>query len=306
MALLYALLILSLLVTLLLGFDADARRELKEAGAFRDGFKAVTLARAGVQAARAVLRQDALLDAQTGRPYDALTDQWAMPITGRPIGDGVVSASIEDERGKLNLNDLAVPAGNTRSSTILRFKRLFLLVQVDPLLVDAIADWVDPDDIAEPAGAESSYYESLKPPYRASNSALQTLDELHLVKGVTDAALLRLARYITVYPTIPDGLINLNTAHFAVIQVLDPRITSAMASEVILGRPYRSLQDVDRVASLESIAKELRLTGGYAVRSDHFSIRISATVNEVTKDSLAVVRRSGTTGETRLIHFRVE
>jgi general secretion pathway protein K len=56
MALLFVLLVLSLLVTLILGFDADARRELKEAAAFRDGFKATTLARAGVQAARATLR----------------------------------------------------------------------------------------------------------------------------------------------------------------------------------------------------------------------------------------------------------
>jgi general secretion pathway protein K len=77
MALLFALLVLSLLVTLILEFDADARRELKEAAAFRDGLKAATLARAGVQAARATLRHDALLDVQSGRSFDALTDVWA-------------------------------------------------------------------------------------------------------------------------------------------------------------------------------------------------------------------------------------
>jgi general secretion pathway protein K len=191
-------------------------------------------------------------------------------MCGRPVGDGTVSASIVDERGKLNINDLSAGSQSpkSRAAMILRFKRLFLLVQVDPQLVDAIADWVDLDNIPEPNGAESSYYESLKPPYGAANASLQTLDELHLVKGMTDVIIERLARYLTVYPTIPDGWINLNTADPIVIQVLDPRITPAMALEVMQGRPYRTLQDLDRVANFESIAKELRVAGGYAVRSD--------------------------------------
>jgi hypothetical protein len=50
----------------------------------------------------------------------------------------------------------------------------------------------------------------------------------------------------------------------------------------------------------------MRLTGGYSVRSDHFSVRISATINEVTKDANAVLRRPGTTGETKLLHFHLE
>ena len=306
-ALLFALLVVSLLAMLILGLDADARRELKEAAAFRDGLKATTLARAGVQAGRATLRHDALLDAQGGRSYDAFTDLWAMPITARPIGDGVVSASIEDERGKLNLNDLAPSMdAKVRADTILRFRRLFALVQLDPELVDAIADWVDSDDIPERNGAERSYYESQKPPYQAANMALQTPDELRLVRGMTDAIIQRLERYVTVYPSVPDGWININTADPAVIQVLDPRITPAMASEVAKGRPFLTMQDVDRVAIFEPIAKELRLAGAYAVESDHFSIKISATINEVTKNSLAVVRRSRTRGDSRVIYFRLE
>src|SRR6476620_10993747 len=64
-ALLLAILVLALLVALILAFDSDARREYREAAAFRDNFKASVLTRAAVQAARAVLQMDHLKDKQT-------------------------------------------------------------------------------------------------------------------------------------------------------------------------------------------------------------------------------------------------
>ena len=148
-ALLLAILVLALLVALILEFDSDARREYREAAAFRDNFKATVLTRAAVQAARAVLQQDHLRDKQTGQMYDATTDLWAFPINKYAIGDGLMTAQIEDERSKLNLNDLAT-AGidpNAKKTKVDRVKRLFALLQINPELVDAIVDWVDADDI---------------------------------------------------------------------------------------------------------------------------------------------------------------
>src|SRR5688572_9618663 len=88
-ALLLALLVLALLVALILEFDSDARREYRDAAAFRDNFKATVLTRAAVQAARAVLQQDHLRDRQTGQAYDSTTDLWAFPIEKYAIGDGL-------------------------------------------------------------------------------------------------------------------------------------------------------------------------------------------------------------------------
>ena len=92
-ALLLTLLVLTLLVALILEFDAEARREYRDAAAFRDNFKATVLARAAVQAARGVLQQDFLKDKQTGQFFDAPTDLWAFPITNYAIGDGRCPAS---------------------------------------------------------------------------------------------------------------------------------------------------------------------------------------------------------------------
>jgi general secretion pathway protein K len=304
-ALLLALLVLALLVALILEFDSDARREYRDAAAFRDNFKATVLTRAAVQAARAVLQQDHLRDRQTGQIYDSTTDLWAFPIDKYAIGDGFMTAQLEDERGKLNLNDLAASADpNVKKTKVLRFKRLFALLQINPDVVDAIVDWVDADDIPEPTGAESVYYQALRPSYRASNAPLQTLREIRLIKGMTPDILEKLLRYVTVYPQEGESRININTADFLVLQALDPRISQTMAGEIIQSRPFKTVQELDRVGSFAEIAKELRLLSVYDVKSNLFSARMSLTVNATTKSGAVVLQRDEATGSSTVRYFR--
>src|SRR5689334_11286636 len=225
-ALLLALLVVTLLVALILEFDAEARREYREAAAFRDNFKATMLTRAAVQAARAVLQQDFLRDKLTGEQFDAPTDLWAMPIKNYAIGDGFLSAQIQDERGKLNLNDFIATANDQikLKTTTERTRRLFELLQLNPDLVDALIDWTDIDRIPRPAGAESAYYHSQKPAYQPANNRLQSLADLRLIKGFTPDIIDRLSRYVTVYPLDGSAPININTAEPLVIQSLDADI----------------------------------------------------------------------------------
>ncbi len=304
-ALLLALLVLTLLVALILEFDAEARREYREAAAFRDNFKASMLTRAAVQAARAVLQQDFFRDKQTGEFFDGPTDLWAMPIKNYVIGDGLLSAQIEDERGKLNLNDLAANPGDDlqRKARILRVKRLFELLQVSPDLVDALVDWVDQDENPEPAGAESVYYQSQKPAYRAANGPLQALSDLRLVKGFTPEIVERLSRYITVYPLEGGALVNLNTADPLVIQALDPAVTQTMAIEIAQGRPFKTKVDLDRIGSFQEIGARIR--ADYDVKSEYYSSRLTITVNESTKTALAVLRRDANKGESSVQYLRL-
>ena len=306
-ALILALLIITLLVAMILEFDAEARRELRDATAFRDGLKATILARAGIQAARAVLRQDSQLEARTQVHFDGPGDMWMIPLTDFPIGDGYVTATIEDERGKLNFNALAnMPDPQARVPMILRYKRLFEYLQLDPRVVDAIVDWVDQDEVPEPDGAESSYYQTLRPPYKASNAPLQSLDELLMVKGLTPDMLARIRKFVTVYPGQGETKVNLNTADPRVIRALDSRITQSMAGEIVQGRPYRNLQDLDRISGFEPIAKELRLTQAYDVKSQYFGVRGTVRVNETVRAAQAVVRRDEGKGDTALLYFHIQ
>ena len=305
-ALLLTLLVLTLLVALILEFDAEARREYRDAAAFRDNFKATVLARAAVQAARGILQQDILKKKLTKESFDAPTDMWAIPITNYAIGDGLLTAQIEDERGKLNLNDLAAETDlNARKVKVLRVKRLFELLQINPDLVDAIVDWMDQDDTPEPAGAESLYYQSQRPPYRAANAPLETLLELRLVKGMTPDIIEKLSRVVTVYPQGGGSKVNLNTAHPLVLQALDLRITQGMAAEIIQARPFKTIQDLDRVSSFEEIGKALRLQNLYDIKSDLFLARMVVNVNEVTRNAIVVLQRDPEKGLSTVQYYRV-
>jgi type II secretory pathway component PulK len=52
-------------------------------------------------------------------------------------------------------------------------------------ICSAILDWIDKDDNISINGAESSYYQTLNPPYYAKNAPMDDLSELLLVRGVT-------------------------------------------------------------------------------------------------------------------------
>ena len=305
-ALLLALLVVTLLVALILEFDAEARREYREAAAFRDNFKASMLTRAAVRAVGSVLQQDFLRDKQTGEQFDALTDFWAMPIKNFAIGDGFLSAQIYDERGKFNLNDLRAAANDQIKfkTTTERARRLFELLQLNPDLVDAVIDWTDQDDNPRPAGAESAYYQTQRPAYRAANERLQSLADLRLIKGFTPDIIARLSRYVTVYPLDGSAPLNINSAEPVVIQALDPEITQSIATEVVQGRPYKNkVADVDRISSFQAIGQRLR--NDYDVKSEFYSAGLAITVNESTKTALAVFHRDANKGDSTVEYLRV-
>ena len=303
-ALLLTLLVLTILVALILEFDAEARREYRDAAAFRDNFKATVLARASVQAARGVLQQDLLKDKQANQFFDAPTDLWALPITNYIIGDGLLNAKIEDEKGKLNLNDLAVSGDDiAKKKKVLQVKRLFELLQINPDLVDAIVDWVDSDENQEPSGAESLYYQTLRPSYRAANAPLQTLLELRLIKRMTPEIIEKLSKLVTVYPTEGQSLVNLNTADPLVIQTLDARITQSMAAAIVQARPFKSKVDLDGVNSFQEVGQQIR--DRYDIKSNVFLARLTVSVNEVTRNAAVVLQRDPNNGTSLVLYYRV-
>jgi len=306
-ALLMALLVLALLTALILEFDAEARREYREAAAFRDNYKAGMLTRAAVQAARAVLQQDFLRDKQTGDKYDGPMDLWAIPIKNYALGDGLLNAQIQDERGKLNLNDLASTEGDKiqQKARTDRVRRLFELLHINPDLVDTLIDWIDQDEDPQPAGAESLYYQSQKPAYRAANAPLQSLGDLKLIKGFTPDIIERLSGYVTVYPAEGGSPVNINTADPLVIQALDPDITRSMATEITQGRPFKKKEDLSRIGSFTDIGAKLRGSGTvYDVNTEYFSAWFTITVNESTQTSFAVLHRDASKGDSTVKYLR--
>ena len=196
--------------------------------------------------------------------YDALTDTWALDIPEQVLNDAVMRCSITDECGKLNLNAVITPDGQRNEMLVNALHTLFTNLGVEKDPTDAILDWLDPDDNAEPAGGESDYYESLETPYTCKNGPMDSIEELLLIAGIP-AELYFDARYLirgqdmdqseeelapvslpdllTVHGN-PSGAVNVNTAHPEVLAAL---LENGAAIEDIiqmrLEEPFRTVQD---------------------------------------------------------------
>ena len=92
---------------------------------------------------------------------------------------------VTPEASKLNLN--AASENQIRAL----FTPILTDLNVDnvDIPIDSLLDWLDSDDEPRENGAEADYYAQLDPPYQPKNGALDTVEELLLVRGITAALL---------------------------------------------------------------------------------------------------------------------
>ncbi len=279
-ALVLALLIVALLMTLVLEFDRSVRLEHRAAGNYRDATAAFYLAKAGLAEGRALLLADGL----SSKPSDDLEEAWALPAETR-LGRGVVRVSITDEERFFPINSLITK--NTPNLTrIPQFQRLLRSLQIDDRLADAVMDWIDDNDDVRPDGAENSYYESLTPPYRAHNGPMDSLEELRLIRGVTDEIYGRLAPHLSAVQSAAPIKINLNTADPIVLASLDERMTIDLAEQIVAQRPFEQLADVPT-----ELAPGL-VKSSATVSSQIFTIEAEGIVNDISKVVTMRLQRS--------------
>jgi general secretion pathway protein K len=302
LALLLVLLVITLLVAIVVEFDYRTRIDLRSAGNLRDGLQATYLAKSGVAAAQAILKDDKKRNANT----TDLTATWAIPLPPLPVGEGTASLRITDEASKFNLNNLVSKTNHQKvPSSVAQARKLFELVQVDPNLVDSIVDWVDTDDNPEPSGAEESYYQSLLKPYHCKNKSIDLLSELHLIKGITDEVYKKISPYLTVSSSGPT---NINTADSIVLQALFP--DEALVKKLIENRPIKTVADLrglfgepvySNVVLPLMNPQYLLLTA----KSDVFSVEAQGRAHDTVKTVRALIERQST-GVVRVKTWRME
>ena len=169
LALVTVLWVLVLLALIAASFTMTARTEINLSRNLIENTKAEALADAGVY--RAIQE---LIEPDINKQWqaDARTYQF-------DFGDGVVWISIQDEGGKIDLNQGADA----------HLRGLFLLVGLDEqasaALVDAIADFRDEDDLHRLNGAEDPDYAEAGLPYGAKDAPFEHVVELHQVLGMS-------------------------------------------------------------------------------------------------------------------------
>ena len=125
-------------------------------------------------------------------------------------GGGALAGHIEDQQGKLNLNNL-LKNGKVNLTQLAHFRRLLSILALPPALAGALADWIDADSEPQPRdGAEDAYYLLLQPPYLAANRPLIDVAELALVRGFDDNVRAQLRPFVTALPRFT--AVNVNTA----------------------------------------------------------------------------------------------
>lgn len=97
---------------------------------------------------------------------------------GKRANEALIRYGLTDEASKVNLN----------VASRAQLLRLFDQIDVEDTnpveLVDALIDWRDRnDEEVTDNGAESGYYMTLEPPYRAKNRWLETVEEILMVRG---------------------------------------------------------------------------------------------------------------------------
>jgi general secretion pathway protein K len=252
-ALLAVLLGIALMTLIIVNFSTAATLGYLSAANQVNELRAEYLARSAVAVGLGLLAQDTMIDSQTQQAADSLTDVWAVPFPPMSVDGGTVSLSIVDAARKLDINELVNPStGAVNQEFAERLMRLFQILNVDPSIIPAIVDWIDPDSIESPGGAEMDYYMRLVPPYAPRNGPMPTIGDLKMVRGVNDAVFNLLRPYLTV---MPEMQVNVNTAPPAVIACLEPELTAnpQLVKEIVMARTVRPFTNITDLLNLPGI-----------------------------------------------------
>ena len=92
-----------------------------------------------------------------GGQVDHLQEDWAVVLPPITVEGAVLTGHIEDMQGRYNLNNL-VDKGTVSANDLQNFQRLLQALDIDPVLAQAVADWIDTDVQPEfPDGAEFTH-----------------------------------------------------------------------------------------------------------------------------------------------------
>jgi len=219
-------LVIGLLAALTIRFTTEARTGLYAAEAIFENIKAGYIAKSGFNYALAVLYRDV-----EQNDFDSLSERWSnkvalSSITSSMFQNGRFELEIKDHSGRININRLVDSEGKYNKTQKALLKKFFSSEQfglwpeeVD-CIIDAIRDWVDPDDRGR---MEKPYYQNLQKSYSCRNGPMMSVEEMLFVRGVTRELFYGtkdspgISTYLT---TLGDGRININTADPLILKAL--------------------------------------------------------------------------------------
>lgn len=243
----------------------------------------------------ATARAEAAADAGVFRAIHELTRPPTDPLRWQGNGlthewqfDGVgLRIALLDEAGKIDLN--AAPEALLASL----FRSQGADDEAASRLADAIVDWRDPDELRRLNGAESEDYLAAGKDYGPKNANFETIEELRLVLGMSDALFRRVATLVTVHSGRSG--IDSTVAPRAVLMAL-PGVTADQVEGYLAERQTYLAQGLPVPEAPFALASAARRVG------DTLSIQVLAVFGDNTAFFReAVVRLTGNPKEPVVI-----
>lgn len=281
-AVIIAMLVAALAATVAMAIAAEQQRWFAGVAARRDQVQAQSLAQAGVQWTRAILREDQV---QGGAEVDYVGEPWSFPLPPTPLENGVIEGRIVDAQGLLNVNGVLLP-GTQGDVTRAALARLFSARGVPASEVDALAAYA-----SDGAGArgDDAWYARQPTPYLRAAAQLTRPAELGAVRGFDDAALARVLPFVSALP--PDATLNVNTAPAEVLAAVlgldDTRLAALVAART--RQPFTTVADFrNRLPQGVTLPDER----AFSVRSDWFLVTVRARQGDIVAQARALLHRN--------------
>jgi general secretion pathway protein K len=266
-ALIVVLLALVLLTALVVEFSYGVYTGTNDLYNWRDAQRLSVMAKSGVNVAANLLS-----DRDMVFQY---TESIEMPVEN-PFEDfnGIITVRIEDEDAKYNLNAIIPPNDYLKEedpdNPYNCFKRLLKALSLDVKIADRLVDWIDRDSDARLSDSEVA----------AKNSALDSVDELLLIYGISRKDYDKLLPYVAVSKYRDNLIVNVNRAEVPVLMSLSEGISEEDAKKVIQqrkGNPFKEIKQFNDIAGTRLVSDRIKIDGAV------FYIKSSATSGGVKR-----------------------
>lgn len=304
---------------------------------YKEDIQTSYIAKSGVNVVAGILKNRSLEDMErivslyTGDDLNS-KGLWSINVPNFPVGQGVVTIKVVDERSKINLNALVNQNSNrvdlqVKEELVELFEQLGIEYSKYERFIGSLINWIDRDvegsqNDQETTGADDSFYLSQEHSYAIKDGHLDSIQEIRLIDGMDTEFFNEVRDFLTVFPA--DKKINFSTApkvvllaalrgatvsaiegqgSFNTIQ-LNANIAERIADEIISERDDEPIITRNEVISIiRQVDPTLRINSGIAGvalssgKSDVFYVNATGILgqdNPTKKIVDAVIRKQNT------------
>jgi general secretion pathway protein K len=229
-------------------------------------------------------------------------EPWARQPIEAEIDRGTLTGQLSDLQGRFNVNSLA---NATDTAAARAFDRLLRRLGLPAALGPEIAGFVQPRGPVRAAD-----YLDRPVPIRLGAGAVDRVEALRLVRGMTEGHYARLAPYVAALA--PGTPLNVNTALPEVLGAVLPAASPADIARLVDERaraPFASTSDfttrAERLIHARVIAQAEAPAGGFGVRTNWFEARFDLALDGRVQSRILIVQRTPPDGVVHVTQRRM-